>query len=542
MTWVQVYNPFGNIGLSALVAALPLFILFYMLAIRRTPGHIAALVSTIAAILVAIVAWSMPANLAIHSLLVGVIFSFFPIIWIIIAAMWVYNMTVEAGEFEIIKSSLAAITPDRRLQAILIAFAFGAFMEGTAGAGTSVAIAAAMLVGLGFQPMYAIGVCMIANTVPVAFGAIGTPIIVAGQVTGIDLMSISKIVGRQLPMLSVFVPLWMCIMMVGWKKAIDILPLIMFSGVVFAATQFLLSNFHGPYLPDILSAMLTIVALVVVLRHWKPANIYRFPGEPNDDYCQVTGCTSAEIVRAWGPYAVLAVMVFLWGLGSVKAVIGNYDYVINWPWLHNLVVRTAPIVAKDAPYGAAIRFSWVTSPGTAIFIAGLISLLFLPNYGFSKGVQCFGRTFKQMMKPLAQIAMILGLAFVMNYSGMSNTLGLAFAASGSLFPFFSPILGWVGVFLTGGDSGSNALFGSLQQTTAQQIGVNPALTVAANSSGGVAAKMISPQSLAVACAATGTIGEEGAVLRMTLPHSVAMCLILAVITYLQAYALSWMLP
>jgi len=541
MTWIQNYNPLNSLGISALVAGIPLYILFYLLAIRRTPGHIAALVSVVAALLVAIFAWSMPADLAINSFFFGVIFSIFPIIWIIIAAIWVYNMTVDAGEFEIIKSSLSQITPDRRLQALFIAFAFGAFIEGTSGAGTPVAITASMLVGLGFQPMYAIGVCMLANTVPVAFGAIGVPIIVAQQVTGLDLMSISKIVGRQLPLLSFIIPFWLCVLMAGWKRTTEVLPGILVAGLTFAITQFLVSNFLGPYLPDILASMATIIALLILLKVWKPKTIFRFK-EESDIGSAVSGYKASDVIRAWGPYAILAIMVLLWGLNSVKAVIGNFDLVVNWPWLHNLVIKTTPIVAKNTPYGAAMRVSWATSPGTAIFITGIISLFFLPNYGFSKGLKCFGRTLKQMVKPIILIALILGLAFVMNYSAMSSTLGLAFAASGSLFPFFSPILGWLGVFLTGGDSGSNALFGTLQQTTGQQIGVDPALLVAANSSGGVTGKMISPQVLAVATAATKTVGQEGAVLRMNLPHSIALCVIVAILTYLQAYALNWMLP
>jgi lactate permease len=401
-----------------------------------------------------------------------------------------------------------------------------------------------MLVGLGFNPLYAAGICLIANTAPVAFGAIGIPIVVAANVTGLDMMKISQICGRQLPFLSVLVPLWLAVTMSGFKRAMEVLPAIIVAGVLFAGSQFLFSNFHGPYLPDIMSAIITIVGLGGFLRVWKPKNVWHFPDEaPSCGGPVKCGYSTGQVVRAWMPYIILAVMVLLWGLADVKKFLDSIVAIkITWPALHNLVVKTTPIVTQDTPYGAVYVLNLLSAAGTAILFSGLLSVLVIPNYGFGKAMNCFGRTVYQLRFPILTIAMILGLAYIMNYSGMSSTLGLAFTATGALFPFFAPILGWLGVFLTGSDTSSNALFGALQKTTAQQIGVDPALCVAANSSGGVTGKMISPQSISVATAASNMVGHEGDIFRFTLGHSIAMLLVVCVITVLQAYVLTWMLP
>ncbi|HML61218.1 MAG TPA: lactate permease LctP family transporter [Solidesulfovibrio sp.] len=544
MSWVQQYQPLGSYGLSALVAGIPLYMLFYMLAVKRMAGHKAAFAATLAAVILAIAAWGMPVGLALDATLYGAAIGIFPIIWIVITAIWVYNMTVESGEFNIIKNSLAQITDDRRLQAIFIAFAFGSFIEGTAGFGTPVAITAAMLVGLGFNPLYASGICLIANTAPVAFGAIGIPIVVAAQVSGLDMMKISAICGRQLPFLSVIVPLWLSVTMCGFKRTTEILPAVLIAGVCFAGSQFLVSNFVGPYLPDIISAVVTIIGLGAFLKVWKPKNIWHFPDEPPASQRVVESeFSGGEILRAWMPYIILAIMVFLWGIKPVQNVLNAiFAPTLDWPGLHNVVVKAAPIVAKDTPYAAQFKFNFLSTPGTAILIAGLLSVIFMPKYSYDKAIPCLFRTIKQLKWPIVTIALILGLAYIMNYSGMSSSMGLAFTATGALFPFFAPILGWLGVFLTGSDTSSNALFGSLQKTTAQQIGVDPHLTVAANSSGGVTGKMISPQSISVATAASNMVGKEGDIFRFTLPHSLAMLGVVAVLTLLQAYALKWMLP
>lgn len=541
MTWLQTYNPLGSLTLSAIVAAIPLFILFYMLAVRRSPGHYAALFATASAVILSIAVWGMPVGLSIDATLMGAAFGVFPIVWIVLTTIWVYNMTVESGEFDIIRNSLACITDDRRLQALFIAFAFGSFIEGTAGFGTPVAITAAMLVGLGFNARYAAGICLIANTAPVAFGAIGIPIVVAAKVTDLDLLRISQIVGRQLPFISVVVPMWLCVTMSGWKRTMEVLPAVAVTGLCFAVSQFIVSNFVGPYLPDVISAVVTIIGLGLFLRVWKPKNVWHFPDEkPSGPVtCQYS---SGQVVRAWMPYIILAVMVFLWGLDSVKAVLAPIGVSFQWPGLHNMIIKTAPIVAKDAAYGAVFSFNIASAAGTAILLSGILSVLIIPKYGFGKAAVCFVRTARQLRFPIVTIAMILGLAFIMNYSGMSSTMGLALSATGVLFPFFSPILGWLGVFLTGSDTSSNALFGTLQKTTANQIGVDPGLMVAANSSGGVTGKMISPQSISVATAASGLVGEEGNIFRFTLFHSIAMAVVVGIMTMLQAYVLTWMLP
>ncbi|MDR3640073.1 MAG: lactate permease LctP family transporter [Humidesulfovibrio sp.] len=545
VTWTQNYMPFGSSYLMpALVAAIPLAILFYMLAVQRKAGHKAAFMATAAAVLLAIFGWHMPAALALDATLYGAAFGLFPIVWIVITAIWMYNMTVESGEFEIIKNSLASITEDRRLQAIFIAFAFGSFIEGTAGFGTPVAITAAMLVGLGFNPLYAAGICLIANTAPVAFGAIGIPIVVAAKVTDIDMMHISSIVGRQLPFLSVIVPLWLSVTMSGWKRSMEILPAILVAGVSFAGTQFLMSNFHGPYLPDIASSIVCIVLLGSFLKVWKPKNTWHFPDEAPST-CGVTECkySLGQVLRAWMPYVILALMVLLWGLAPVKAILDKILLInIQWPGLHNMIIRTTPVVSKATPLAAVYGLNLMSAAGTAILFSGLLAVLVIPHYGYDKAAACLGRTVHQLRYPILTIAMILALANIMNLSGMSSTLGLALTATGSWFPFFAPILGWLGVFLTGSDTSSNALFGALQKTTAQQIGVDPALCVAANSSGGVTGKMISPQSISVATAASNMVGHDGDIFRFTLKHSIAMLAFVCTLTMLQAYWLHWMLP
>ena len=544
MTWIQVYNPLGNIFLSALVAGIPLICILYMLGIRKAPGYHAAILGTGSAVVLAIVVWGMPASLAISSTLLGCLFGIFPICWIVISGVWIYNMTVESGEFEIIKNSLASITDDRRLQALFIAFAFGSFIEGTAGFGTPVAITAAMLTGLGFNPIYAAGICLLANTAPVAFGSIGIPIITAGQVTGMDPFKIGQIVGRQLPFLSVLVPIWLVVLIGGWKRSMEVMPAVLVAGVSFALTQFLTSNYLGPMLPDILSALVCIVSLLVFLQFWKPSATFHFPDETPSALGKVQLEHSlGRVVQAWAPYLIMACMVLLWGLDPVKAVLNKiYLGTFAWPGLDNMVIRTAPIVAKDSAYAAKYIFNFFSAAGTCVLFAGLLAVLVMPNYSYGKAFNCLTRTIKQIAYPILTISLVLGLAYIMNYAGMSATLGLAFTSTGHFFPFFAPILGWIGVCLTGSDTSSNALFGNLQKTAAEQLGIDPYLTVAANSTGGVAGKMISPQSISVATAATGWIGHESDIFVFTLKHSVAMLLFISILCYLQAYALKWMLP
>ena len=403
-----------------------------------------------------------------------------------------------------------------------------------------------MLVGLGFNPIYAAGLCLIANTAPVAFGAIGVPVIVAGTVSGTDVFTVSKIVGRQLPFLAVVVPLWLCVTMCGFKRSMEVLPAIAVAGVCFAVSQFAFSNFHGPTLPDIMSAIATLIGLILLLRVWKPARVWRFDGE-KETVLVGEGYPLAVVLRAWVPYIMLAVMVFFWGLPQFMGVLDAWNGPLAskgfaWPALHGDVIRTAPIVAKDAAYAAFFKVNFLSAGGTAILLSGLVAVPFMHNYGYGKAIPCFFRTWYQLRFPVLTIAMILGLAMLMNYSGMSSSLGIGFTLTAGFFPFFSPILGWLGVFLTGSDTSSNALFCSMQRSTAEAVGMPPELAVAANSSGGVTGKMISPQSISVATAATNMVGQEGNLFRFTLGHSIAMTLFICALTWLQSGPLKFMLP
>jgi lactate permease len=543
MTWTQIYTPLGGVGISALVAALPIIVLFYLLAFRRWGGHKAGGVAAALSFLLAVTVWKMPLQMAVSTTCLGVVVGLFPILWIVITAIWLYNMSVESGDFDIIKSSLASLTDDRRLQALFIAFAFSSFLEGTAGFGTPVAIAAAMLTGLGFRPLYAAGICLIANSAPVAFGAIGIPVIMAAKVTGLDTMTLSQVVGRQLPLISLIVPFWIALTMSGVRGTLQILPALLVAGISFGGTQFLLANYHGPYLPDIAASIVTIVSLIALLKIWQPQQTWHFPEEIGQEKIAHASYPVSEILRAWAPFIVLAVVVLLWGLTPVKNVLDSmFLKTIEWPALHNLVVKTTPIVNSDTLYGAVYKLNLVSAAGTAILLAGLISVPILKGYTYGKAAVCLARTGKQLVYPIITVMCVLALAYIMNYSGMSSTLGLAFAGTGKLFPFFAPILGWLGVFLTGSCTSSNAFFGSLQATTATQIGVSPELMVAANATGGVAGKMISPQSLAVATSATGLMGKEGDIFRFTIMHSLGMLFLICILVWLQTNVLSWMMP
>ena len=535
--WIQQYNPSSNIYISAIIASIPLFLLFYLLAIRRTPGHISATISLLAAFLIATTIWSMPIHFAINATLLGMIFGIFPIIWIIVTTIWLYNMTIETKQFEIIKTSLSKITDDRRLQAIFIAFAFGAFIEGTAGFGTPVAITTAMLAGLGFVPIYAAKISLLANTAPVAFGAIGIPIIVAADVSKLDLLSISSTVGIQVSIIAFIVPLWLSLVMCGVKRTVEIIHFLIFSGFIYASVLFLVSNYVGPYLPDLLASITTIAALLIFTRFIKPKSIFHFKGENQETNKQNILITTPIILKAWLPYVILAVIVYIWSTMPAKGFLNILDLKISWPYLDNLIYKTSPIVPFDTAYRAIYNFSYASSAGTAIFIAGLISVLFMPSYSYKESYKCFLKTIKQLIYPIITISSILGLAYLMNYSGMSSTIGIALTSTGVLFPFFSPILGWLGVFLTGSDTSSNALFCSLQRTTAEQLGLNPVLAVSANSTGGVCGKMISPQSIAVGAAASGIVGKEGDIFRFTFKQSLLMILIIGIINVIMSFIL-----
>jgi len=546
MPWSQNYAALNNsIGLTALAVSIPILFLFWALAINRMKGYIAGVMTLALTLIDVVLVFKMPVGIALSASLLGIVNGLFPIAWIVIAAVFLYNLTVESGQFEIIKSSIASISDDRRIQALLVAFSFGAFLEGAAGFGAPVAISGAILIGLGFEPLYAAGLCLIANTAPVAFGAIGSPIIAAGAVTGLGDFIISQAVGRQLPFLSVAIPLYLIILMAGWKAAKEVLPAILVTGVSFAVAQWWSSNYLGAYLPDIISSLTSLVATTLFLRFWKPKTIWRFPHEKRDNNVKVTHYSAAQVIKAWSPFVILTIMVAIWGTPAFKNwVTKDLQWFINiqhWPGLDGLVYKISPIVPNPTVYGASYKWEFFAAGGTAILISAIISMVIL-RVSPSKGASVFVRTIKQLIFPIITMGSVLGFAYLANYSGLSFTLGLLFASTGKAFPFLSPVLGWMGVFLTGSDTSANALFGKLQQVTAEQIGVNPVLTVAANSSGGVVGKMISPQSIAVAAAATSLVGRESDLFRFTIKHSLIFLVVVAVMICLQAYVVPGMIP
>lgn len=544
-TWQQIYDPLGNLWLSALVAAIPIIFFFIALAIFRMKGYIAGTITVVLALLVAIFFYNMPAEMAFASAGYGFLFGLWPIAWIIVTAVFLYKVTVKTGQFEIIRASVVSVTEDQRLQMLLVGFSFGAFLEGAAGFGAPVAITAALLVGLGFNPLYAAGLCLITNTAPVAFGAMGIPIIVAGQVTGIDAFTIGAMAGRQLPLLSILIPFWVIVVMDGWRGVRETWPAILVCGVTFAVTQFFTSNFIGPELPDITSALVSLISLTVFLKFWKPKHIFRFEGQ--EITVKAESHSVPQVFKAWSPFIILTIFVTVWSLKPFKAMFAKGGDLV-WtvittpvPMLDKLVIKMMPIVNAPTPYAASYSFNWLAATGTAIFLAGIVTVIVLRMKPV-EAIKTFGSTVAELKWPIFSIGMVLAFAFIANYSGLSATLALLLAGTGVAFPFFSPFLGWIGVFLTGSDTSSNALFCNLQANTAHQIGVSDTLMVAANSTGGVTGKMISPQSIAVATAAVGLVGREGDLFRFTLKHSLMLATIVGVITTVQAYLVPWMIP
>jgi lactate permease len=650
MPWIQTYTPVaGSLGMSALVAAIPLAIIFVCLALLKMKAHKAGPLAVATALAIAVFVWGMPAKLAGLAFAQGAAFGLFPVFYIVITTLFLYNITVKGGQFEIIRASLAGVTADRRLQALLIAFCFGAFIEGAAGFGTPVAIAGATLVGLGFRPLYAAGVCLIANTAPVAFGAIGIPVVALAGVMGYGddgMMKLSTMVGRQLPFISSVIPFYVIMIMVGWKKTLEVLPAIIVCGVTFALCQWATASYLGPYLPDIISSLAAMAALVLLLRVWHPKENFTFDHEEPSTGKEQHNYTTGQIFRAWAPYLALTIMVLLWGIPAIKTELDKGTKDIEVVGLHNSVVKKVSkpeegikkgtavlaeadkllislpasqptlaraialvhdlksleqtflpveqgltgqgavlteeryagfnaiakksaelqklvkedleknnLIPKDqfkpllkaltdqlpAKTPAKYKFNFWSAAGTAILIAAFLSAL-ICGVGMGDTLRILAKTLYDMRYPSITVASVLGLAYVMNFSGMTNCLGLIFTKTGHIFPFIAPFLGWLGVFLTGSDTSSNVLFGGLQKATAEQLGLNPILMGAANTSGGVMGKMISPQSLAVATAACGMVGEEGTLFRFTLKHSLFLTVIVGVIVYLQAYFLQWMVP
>lgn len=551
-TWTQVYDPFGNIWISAAVALIPIIFFFLALAVFRMKGYVAGFITVVLTILVALFAYKMPFTMAMAATGYGFLYGLWPIAWIIIMSVFLYKISVKTGQFDVIRASVLSITNDHRLLVILIGFSFEAFLEGAAGFGAPVAITAALLAGLGLNPLYAAGLCLIANTAPVAFGAMGIPITVAGQVTGIDPHKIGQMAGHQLPFLSLFVPFFIVFLMDGFKGIRQTWPALLVAGSSFAITQFITATFLGPELPDITSALVSLISLALFLKVWQPKEIYQ-SGQANSEVAATMTAASmpkltfGKVVKAWSPFIVLTVMVVIWSQSFFKALfapggaLASLVFKFEIPGLHNLVMKAEPIVNKPTPYEAIMKFDVLSATGTAILIACIISM-FILKMNVKDAVLTFKETLSELKMPILSIGFVLGFAFIANYSGLSSTLALALAGTGGLFPFFSPFLGWIGVFLTGSDTSANALFSNLQAITAQQVGVSEVLLVAANTTGGVTGKMISPQSIAIACAAVGLAGKESDLFRFTVKHSLFFVIIVGIMTYVQAYYLTWMIP
>lgn len=538
MTWTREIDPFNNITISALLAVIPILFIFWALIIKKMKGYLASLFTMIIALVVAVLVYRMPVNLAMLSGLQGALYGFFPICWIIIAAVFLYNVSVASGQFEIIKSFMGSITNDRRLQALLIAFSFGSFLEGASGLGTPIAITSAMLVGMGFNPIYASGVCLIANTAPVAFGSVGTPIIIASQVSGMPELAISQLVGRTLPFMALFMPFYLIFIMAGFRKSIEVLPAILLSGIVFAVVQFVVANYLGPMLPSLLAGLASIVCLMILFRYWKPKTIWRFSDEHEEKTVVATNYSTGQIIRAWSPFIIMTVTIIAWGLQPVREALNSAgDIKFYIPLLHNSIINAdgTPLVIKP------FDFSYLSNSGTGVLLSAIISLPII-GLGFKQGARVFIATVKQLKFPIITITSIVGFAYVANNSGISMTIALALAGTGVLFPFFSPILGWLGVFMTGSDTSSNALFCRLQRSTASTLGIDPLITVSANTTGGVMGKMISPQSIAVGTAAIGLVGKESDLFRFTIKHSFILLFLVCIITTFQAYVLKWIVP
>jgi lactate permease len=503
---------------------------------------------------VACLVYGMPLRLALLAAGYGAAFGLFPIGWIVLNAIFFYDVTVKSGKFEIVKTAIAGLASDRRIQALLIAFSFGAFIEGAAGFGTPVAISAAMLIALGFKPLPSAGIALIGNTAPVAFGAIGTPLIALASVTGLPLLDLSAMAGRQLPFFAVLIPFWLVWALAGRRSMIEVWPACLVAGLSFGITQFFVSNFHGPWVVDIAGAIVSMAALVLLLKVWQPKTIWTFEhDDPNAQQAAAPRYTQREKLMAWMPWLLLSLFVFAWGLPDVKTALNGGTAaapnalsgisLVTWPvpGLHQGIVRVAPVVATPTPETAVFNLNWLSATGTSLLFATVLSALLL---GFSLGeiARIFIGTLRRTAMSLLTIAAMLALGFSTRYGGLDATMGLAFASTGVLFPFFSPLLGWLGVALTGSDTSSNVLFGGLQVITAQQVGVSPILAAASNSSGGVMGKMIDAQSIVVAGVATGQKGGEGVILRYVFWHSVVLACLVGVLVLLQAYVFPWMIP
>ena len=536
MTWLQNYDPLGNVLLSTIVAALPVVILLGAIAIFQIRIHYSALLGLAVALIIALLVYKMPVKAAMATTAYGAAYGLFPIGWIILNLIFLYQLTVKKGLFEILRNSLGSFAPDPRVQIILIAFSFGAFFEGAAGFGTPVAVTAAILIQLGFKPLPASGLSLIANTAPVAFGALGTPIIALSGVTGLDLHHLSAMAGRQLPFFSVIVPFWVVWAFAGFRGMLGVWPAALTAGVTFAIPQFLVSNFHGPWLVDIVASISSMAALGVLLKYWRPKDNWKPADEATTAPAAPSKHVQPEIIRAWVPWILLSVLVFVWGVPAVKKTLNAISApTLEVANLHNVVLRAPPVAPEGAPPEKAIyALNWLSATGTGILASAVLAGLFM-GFRFREMAGAYWETLVRVRFSLITIAAMLALGYVTKYSGTDATLGLALAQTGAFYPFFGTLLGWLGVALTGSDTASNVLFGSLQRITAEQTGISPTLMAAANSTGGVMGKMVDAQSIVVASTATNWYGHEGSILRYVFFHSLALAALVGVLVYLQAY-------
>jgi lactate permease len=532
MPFSQSYDPLHSVWLSTLAALLPVVVLLAALGLARLKAYLAALISLASAALTAVLLFGMPAGMAGLATLYGMAYGFLPIGWIIVNVIFLYNLANQKGLFRTLQDSLTAITRDRRLQLLLVAFCFGAFFEGAAGFGTPVAVTSSILIGLGFSPMSAAGLSLIANTAPVPFAGLGTPLVALQGVTGLDLRALTATVAQQLTLFDLLIPFWILIAFVGWKAAWEVWPAALLTGGVYAVSQYLVASLHGPWLVNIVAALVSLGALVLFLLKWKPKRIWQFPDETGQADLSSARHSRQEVLNAWMPWIILSLVVFVWGLPQVKTLLDSFSLLrLPIPGLDQLVLRMPPVVVAPQAQAAIFDLSWLSASGTGILVAALIAGLAM-GYSPRQWLACYGATWKQTWRSLLTICAMMAIGFVTRYGGMDGTLGLAFARTGPLYPFFGTLLGWMGVMMTGSDTSSNVLFGSLQRITAEQLGINPLRMAAANSSGGVMGKMINAQSIVVASTATHQYGKEGEILRYVFFHSIALAILAGLVVLL----------
>jgi lactate permease len=539
MTWTQVYDPLGYWPLSTLVSALPVVTLFFVLLVLRKRVWVSALSGMVMAVVLAAAVFGMPAPLITAASLNGFVFGFFRIAWIIIASIYLYNVAVETGQFQVMKDSIAGVSSDKRLQAVLIAFCFGAFLEGTGGGGAPVAIAGAFLIGLGFPPFQAATICLLANTAPVAWGGVGNPIRVLNGVTGLPTHELNAMVGRILPPFSLILPLWLVRSMCGWKHTFQVMPALLVSGASFAGMQFYWSNYQETGLVDIVAAIFSLLAMVAFLRFWQPKEVLE--ASPEQRTIELRRHGALAVLRGWSPFMLASVFIFLWALPAFNKYLKVPALTFPTPWLHNAVVRVPPVTPGPIPETASVDFNFFALPGTAVFLGAFLVAPFL-GMSVGRSLRLLGRTFRQLVPSMLAISFMVGLAYVTKYAGMDTVLGLSLTRTGWIYPFFGTLLGWLGVALTGTDAGSNALFGNLQKVTAEQIGISPVLMASANSAGGVMGKMIDAQSIVVASTATRLEGREADIFKAVFWHSLVLAALVGLLVMVYAYAMPWVIP